>query len=218
MAKRRRKNKDAVPRELDRSGKLCLAFVNTAVMRPDNRFRRPDAAARPATAALDRYEDLVAWGKRLGVLTAADAEKLLRRAAEVPAEAAGVFARAIELRAELERIFLKARYKKPPAAPILAPLNAALETVPARRLAPGEDGVVWRWPDPGAALDSMLWPVIASAAELVTSEERRWVDVCANRDCTWLFWDGKSRMRKYCDDLICGNRRRAAKERWRRKH
>jgi predicted RNA-binding Zn ribbon-like protein len=53
----------------------------------------------------------------------------------------------------------------------------------------------------------MLWPVVRSAAELLTSDELGRVRECAADNCAWLFLDrSKNRSRRWCDMAVCGNR------------
>ena len=45
------------------------------------------------------------------------------------------------------------------------------------------------WAEGGRALDSMLWPIARSAADLLTSGELEAVRQCGGRNCGWLFLD-----------------------------
>jgi predicted RNA-binding Zn ribbon-like protein len=78
------------------------------------------------------------------------------------------------------------------------------------RLTPTPHGVTWAWMTHAAALDCMLWPVVVSAASLLTSQEAGRVKECVGRACAWLFLDTtKNRSRRYCRAEGCGNRARA---------
>ena len=57
----------------------------------------------------------------------------------------------------------------------------------------------------------MLWPIVESAAELLTSERRSRIGQCADdRGCGWLFLDAtKNRSRRWCAMGDCGNRAKA---------
>ena len=54
----------------------------------------------------------------------------------------------------------------------------------------------------------MLWPIVTSAVELLTSPEARRVKVCPGLgDCGWLFLDtSKSGRRRWCSMEGCGSR------------
>jgi hypothetical protein len=59
--------------------------------------------------------------------------------------------------------------------------------------------------------------IVRSAVELLTSEDRSRLRVCAGEDCDWLFVDGsRNRSRRWCDMSTCGNRAKARRyhERW----
>ena len=75
----------------------------------------------------------------------------------------------------------------------------------------------WTWDCNEEALDGVLWPVVRSAAELLTSEEAKLVRECASDTCTWLFVDrSRTHRRKWCDMAVCGNRAKARRHYQRR--
>jgi len=156
MASRRKKTTDE-PRELATSGALCLAFANSGAPVPDARRLVPLVAVR-----FDRYADVVAWIRRMGAASAAEAERLLAAAAKEAAEAAAAAARARTLRGALVRIFTAESAGKRARAADLKTLNDALvPALAARRLVAAERGCGWTWED-GGGLDRALWPVALS--------------------------------------------------------
>ena len=78
-----------------------------------------------------------------------------------------------------------------------------------RHLTPTKHGVGWAWR--ADDLDSMLWPVILAAADILTDDDERGrVRVCQGEDCAWLFLDrSRRRDRRWCDMSSCGNRAKA---------
>jgi hypothetical protein len=72
--KKKRRKKDERPRELVQSGALCVAFANTAASRPDHRFRVSDPPPETLPESFAAYEDLLAWGRRMGIAEAAGAD------------------------------------------------------------------------------------------------------------------------------------------------
>jgi predicted RNA-binding Zn ribbon-like protein len=53
----------------------------------------------------------------------------------------------------------------------------------------------------------MLWPIVRSAAELLTSEDLGRVRRCGREGCDWLFVDSsKNRSRRWCSMEMCGSR------------
>lgn len=183
-------------------GWLCLDFANTldwhASDHPEER--------------LNSYSDLVAWSERAGLLTAPEAQRLLRRAEGHPADATGVLKSAIALREVIYRIFSAVAHGRAPEAVDLVSLNAALpEALCRSRIVRLEDKFTWDWADVEDALDCMLWPVAWSAADLLTSEDVHRVGECADdRGCGWLFLDlSRNHSRRWCDMKDCGNRAKA---------
>jgi predicted RNA-binding Zn ribbon-like protein len=76
----------------------------------------------------------------------------------------------------------------------------------------------WHWGGPEQALDRPLWPIVRSAAELLSSDERTLLRECAAETCSWLFLDrSRSRRRRWCDMATCGNRAKARRHYQRKK-
>ena len=175
-------------------GDLALDFVNTVDGELDG---------EPGFEHLRGYEDLVAWGHRVGILSEERARRLLREARERPSEAEAAHARALELRDDLYELFRAvARGKSPSLGSVEALGRAESEALSRARLAPGEEGFVWEWPDEGD-LDGVLWPVVHAATELLTSGPLDRVKGCAA--CRWLFVDeSRNRSRRWCTMEECG--------------
>lgn len=171
---------------------------------------------RPETDGLHGYGDLLALARQTGSATEGEAARLAARAAREPRAAAAAFARALTLREAVYRIFSAIAAGRPPAEDDLDRLNAELpEALSHLRLAPRGSGFGWAWeaPAPRAPeppLDAPLWPILRSAAELLTSDELPRVRECASPSCTWLFVDrSRNRSRRWCSMETCGNRAKA---------
>lgn len=181
--------------------KPCLIFANTV------------GGSRPATECeyLHDYTDLLAWSQHAGLITASEAQRLLAEATHHPLEAARVFERAILLRETIYRIFSAVAAGGVPETADLGILNEALAEVLAKlQVTPAETGFTWSWRSDPKALDGMLWPVVRSAGELLTSAELQRVRECAGDKCGWLFIDtSKNHSRRWCDMNDCGNRAKA---------
>ncbi len=67
---------------------------------------------------------------------------------------------------------------------------------------------MWTWDADIRALDRMLWPIVSSAIELLTSHDLRRVKECPGAgDCGWLFFDtSKNGTRHWCSMEGCGSR------------
>jgi predicted RNA-binding Zn ribbon-like protein len=91
-------------------------------------------------------------------------------------------------------------------------VNAGLsQSLGQARLHAGPTGFTWGWADNPGALDRLLWPVMQSAAELLTSDLVARVGECQDdRGCGWLFIDtSRNRSRRWCSMGGCGNRAKA---------
>ncbi len=182
-------------------GALCLDFANTV-------DERPTAAPKER---LGTYADLVSWGAQSGALGREEAAALRRRAARSPAEAGRALARAREVREAIFSIFADRAIGRRPRQEALVVLEAALPGALGRlRIVPAGEGFAWGWRRDEEALDAMLWPVIRSAADLLTSGDLPRVRRCASPTCAWLFLDrSRNGTRRWCDMTVCGNREKA---------
>jgi predicted RNA-binding Zn ribbon-like protein len=179
--------------------RLCLEFVNTLLWH----------ASEHPEETLQSYVDLVTWARGVKLVSGHEARKLLRDAADRPAEASQVLKRATALREAIYRIFVALVHEKSPAEADLAELNNMLTKMTSgARIAKTARGFAWSWDVDEDALDSLMWPIALSAAELLISEECERVGQCADDlGCGWLFLDtSKNRSRRWCDINDCGNR------------
>lgn len=184
------------------SGALCLDFSNTLEWR---------AGDQPEDR-LNDYDDFISWGQAAGIIDGGRADQLRRLASKRRKQAADTLARAIELREALFRIFSYASGDNGIDASDLAHLNRSLSrALPRLRLVSTDDGFDWQWQDEPEALDQIVWPVLRSAADLLTSGRLDRVRVCADdRGCSYLFIDtSRNRSRRWCSMESCGNRAKA---------
>lgn len=179
------------------AGAVCLDFANTVDSRP---------TAEPRELLGD-YDDLVRWSVQSEVLTSSQARRLVAEAGRRGGQAASVLRRARELREAIFEIFSAIARETPPPEDALRVLNRRLPAAFERlRLDADGAGFRWGWEDDDA-LDRMLWPVVRSAAELLTSDDLDRVRECAADNCAWLFLDrSKNHSRRWCDMAVCGNR------------
>lgn len=183
-------------------GRLCLDLANTLDERGTDHPRE----------LLPRYEDLLSWGVQAGAIACAEAGPLRTHAARRPAAASEALSRATSVREAIFRIFSAVVDHLEAPADALSLLNRSLaESLGQRRLERHGRGLAWGWRDtarPG--LDRVLWPVVLSAADLLTSSDLVRVRRCTGAGCAWLFIDiSKSRTRRWCDMSVCGNRAKA---------
>jgi len=186
------------------AGEACLDFVNTL----DNR-----AIPGHALELLENYSALTEWALQAGLISARERRALLSFANSHPAQAQLVLRSAVQLRECLYRAFLRVVNDQPPAPADLALLGAYVASSYSHlRLLPHDNIFRLDWSVCAQRLDSVLWPVVKSAAELLTSEDLKRVRQCDVSTCRWFFVDrSKNHSRRWCDMKICGNRVKARK-------
>jgi len=180
-------------------GRLCLDFVNTVDGRKND--------SSPLGDKLDAYSDLVAWSRHSGIVTAADAARLIKECKQKPAAANTVLRRAIALREALHRIFKAAMMERAPRSIDLETVNdELLKARKNERLISTDEGFKWEWIDGETALDRMLWPIAQSAAEFLNAGDFSRLRECGGEECGWLFEDtSRNRSRQWCHMQDCGN-------------
>jgi predicted RNA-binding Zn ribbon-like protein len=187
-----------------RGGVPCLDFVNTVGWRLTDR----------PSEYLRSYEDLLTWGRQAGLLTPEETEGLSQQATLDPEGAQETLSRALALREAIHRAITAAIAGEPQDESDLSALNRELSIALSRlRVMPAGDAYGWGWDwsgdDGRPPLDSPLWPVARSAAELLTSPKLSRVKVCADKGCGWVFLDeSRNSSRRWCDSRDCGNRER----------
>jgi predicted RNA-binding Zn ribbon-like protein len=191
-------------------GRLCLDFANTVSTR-DEALRRE---------YLTDYEQLVAWARHAHILAGDEAGTLLRTTAQQPERAAEALDRAVALRETIYRIFAAIADHREPAGPDIAALSSAVREAFFRlSIAPSAGGFEWSWVTDGDDLDRILWPVVRSAADLLTSGDLGRIRQCAREGCDWLFVDGsKNRSRRWCSMDMCGSRVKSRRYYYRRRN
>jgi len=177
-------------------GALCLDFVNTVEWRG-----APERAER-----LTNYAELLAWAEAAGAIDRRTRIRLDGAAKARPQAAAAQLAAAIELRETFAGLLAP-----DPRLLLLDRLNAWLARAPERtRIAASAQSYVWAASRERDDLAAPLWPVVWSAADLLTSGQAQRVRSCSDRRCAWLFLDiSRTRRRRWCSMEGCGNRAKA---------
>jgi predicted RNA-binding Zn ribbon-like protein len=184
-------------------GALCLDFLNTI----------HEYGAADPKEELDKLDDLIDFETQTGAITHKEAKLLSQKAAANPVLAGKILAIAKECRSALFRIFAAISHAKSPQEKDLNSFNQQLARVMQNlRLRKKGHQMEWAWREDFDNLDRIMWPIVHSAAELLTSNDRQLVRECGSQTCTWLFVDrSKNRTRRWCDMKTCGNRAK-----WRR--
>jgi predicted RNA-binding Zn ribbon-like protein len=180
------------------SGAVCLEFANTI---ENYRLDNP-------LDFFSRYEDMLAWSLDQGLVSEATSAHLSRKAEADASQAADVFAAAKVLRARIYRVFSAIAHGIEPARADVSSLNRELSGALTHLQLEGSEGRYrWFWCDQATRLDSLVWPVLRSAAELLVAPGLQRLRQCNGDKCTWLFLDrSKNRSRRWCHMQICGNR------------
>jgi len=169
----------------------------------------------PDDERLTSYDRLTEFAEGAGVLDSATADKLRRIAARRPGEAQRVLASAHALRDALQHLVSASAGESPAKH---APDKSALETVNSLmgdalhhlNLARNESGNALRWQRMAESLEAPLWPLVWSAAQLLSGDEQNKLRVCGGPDCGWVYVDrSRNRLRRWCQMETCGNRAKA---------
>jgi predicted RNA-binding Zn ribbon-like protein len=203
-------------------GALCLDFANTLDDRPELHPRE----------FLASYADLLAFTQAANSLPERHLATLQSEAARHSDDAQRALARARGVREAIYRLFLALAEERAAPADDLATLNEVLadalrqaRIVPVDRSATGPgageadatgigQGVGqrfgWGWTSDPPHLEAPIWPVVRSAADLLTSPDLTSLRLCASDTCSWLFLDtSRNGSRRWCSMRTCGNRAKA---------
>jgi predicted RNA-binding Zn ribbon-like protein len=179
-------------------GALCLDFTNTASGRGTEHHLEH----------LHRFDHLLAWARHAGAIDEEALRAFMAAAERSPAAAGRAVRAARRLRESLYVVFHAVVHGTTPPPDDLAALNRALKPAHgAAVLAPAGRGLAWRWPDGAAKPERLIWPVLRSAAELLTGSGLERIKVCPGHGCGWLFLDRtRNGRRRWCEMEVCGSR------------
>jgi predicted RNA-binding Zn ribbon-like protein len=184
------------------AGDLGLDFVNT--------LEHHEGPVQEEV--LTSWRDLVDWAANAGLATPEVAGILRALGTTNPRAANAVFRRALQLRDCLYRIVIALLAARHPAGDDLRLFNgffAEAQAAVVLRAAPGE--LVLDHPVSPDRPVSLLGPVVAAAARLLTSPETiALIRRCDAETCRQFFVDrSKNHSRRWCDMKLCGNRAKA---------
>ena len=179
------------------AGNLALDFVNTVAFRADPRKKKEH---------LQTAEDVYRW---------AGQAQLPDRAAIKsgrPAETAAL-RRIRAVREQLFEVFHAIASDDPIPAETLTQIGDELHVCWARRCLSVEGAEVrWIWRPDARSTDYLLYPVLTSATDLLTSDSHGSIRQCEDAGCGWLFLDrSNARTRRWCSMGDGGNRNKARK-------
>jgi predicted RNA-binding Zn ribbon-like protein len=183
------------------AGHPALDLVNTL----DYRYRGTTTEEN-----LNTWDDLVRFLAESGILGEGKARKL-RRIESTAAERSAVLAQAIALRETIADIAYALLDGVEIPGDALERFDAfAKEAATHRHLIAAESRLEWKWEGVTRYVDSPVWLLAQSSAELLLSERVAQMRGCASESCRWLFLDtSKNGTRRWCEMKTCGNRMKA---------
>lgn len=181
-------------------GNLALDFVNTWGDR-----------ARPGTDQLDSFQRVVDFAREAGLMNKSRARTFAAAGKRDNGSASEALRAARRLRESLYGLFSSQVRGCAPEPEDLARVNRCIRSAfPNLEIRTLGEGLAWTGDGASTRLESLLWPIIRSAAELLTSPEIGLVHECEGADCTWLFLDrSRTGQRRWCSMASCGNRAKA---------
>src|SRR6266508_5817103 len=134
-----------------KSGHPVLEFTNTV----------SNHASEHPGEKLFNYEDLLAWTGKVGLLHEEQLQMLMGKAATQPKESAAIFAKSLELRETVYRIFVAKTKAKSPADRDLMILNSVLAPLTSdAQIVYRSGGFEWGWNFDESALEAPLWVIV----------------------------------------------------------
>jgi predicted RNA-binding Zn ribbon-like protein len=169
----------------------------------------------PENDRLTGFHRLTRWAEGAGIISARAAASLRAQASARPGDAEAAHRTALRARAVLERLFGAIARNEPPGE-ALDDFNALLaRALKPMRVMPGgrgrrAGGMQLGWDQPEGSLDSIIGPVIWSAASLIVSDEAQRIRICGGADCGWIYVDrSRNGLRRWCQMATCGTREKS---------
>jgi predicted RNA-binding Zn ribbon-like protein len=193
-----KENQDIFEMRLD-GGNLSLNFVNTVY----------DRHGPPYEGYLHNYLDLITWSHYTGAINTSQKKRLLEISRKNQDQANQIYKSSIQLREAIYE-FIVSMIDREDVPPVNMPLinqwlSKAFSNLELTQL---ENRFVLDWKTENFGLESVLWPIIRSFVDLITSDDRKRIKQCSN--CGWVFVDNsKNKSRRWCSMEICGNRVKA---------
>jgi predicted RNA-binding Zn ribbon-like protein len=180
---------------------LCLDFANTLSWR---------LSSQPIER-ITTFQELSSWARQAGLVSRTQAKRLEAEAAAHPRHSRHLLDQARSLRELIFAVFAAVSEDRSPAEADLRQLQRRIQQAIAHsRLRPGASSYGWESVAAGSTADWLLWSIVRSAGDLLTSSDLRLVGQCSGRDCRWLWVDRtRNQSRRWCAMSACGNRAKA---------
>ena len=165
---------------------------------------------------LTTYGRVIEWAEGAKVLSARQAAALRAQARTRRREAEAALRTTLRVRQVLSRLFgALARGDSGKEAlddfnRLLGPVLGHLRvTGPSDRLKRGQP-LQLGWEQLETKVESIVWPVLWSAASLLVSGEAARIRVCGGTDCGWMYVDrSRNQLRRWCQMETCGTREKS---------
>ena len=172
----------------------------------------------PENERLTDFARLISWAEAAGVVSSSAGAALRKRADARPGEAAAAHHNALETRAALARLFGRIAAGRAGSRDLhdfnrlLGPPLEHMQLLPAAMR--GSQDLQLGWEKKDSRLQSVVWPVLWSAARLLTSDEAGQIRVCGGEDCGWIYVDrSRNGLRRWCQMETCGTREKSRRRR-----
>jgi predicted RNA-binding Zn ribbon-like protein len=172
---------------------------------------------------LTDYERLTRWAEGAAVISPGAGKSLRARARARPRDAESAYRLAIQTRSVLWRVFGAIAREEPPGDGLarfnrlLAAALKQMRVAPTIQRGTRDRFLQLAWDEGDERLDSVIWPVVWSAASLLISEEVRNIRICGGPDCGWMYVDrSRNRLRRWCQMETCGTREKSRRRAIRR--
>lgn len=166
---------------------------------------------RPQPETLTDYLSWLAWCEDGGLITRAEARRLIAAAKAEPVAAAGQHREVMALRDLTVRFYSARVLRKKAADGDVAALNALLRKYTrSPELTPTGLGYVRHSADDESSLLGPMRHLLGLIASFLTSPDFCSVSMCMGERCGWFFVDRTpTRRRRWCSMAGCGNRAKA---------
>jgi predicted RNA-binding Zn ribbon-like protein len=182
------------------AGHPALDLVNTL----DWRYRETGPEELIAS-----YDDLLRFTAQCGLISSAEARRLLRNI--TGNKGAHMIAETRALRESAASVFYAVVDENDPPTDAIRELESRFKEAEAHRcLRWSQSRLQWEFPATAPASELPLWILSLKTAQLLTSANIGMIRACGNPECRWLFLDtSKNHTRRWCEMKICGNRMKA---------
>jgi predicted RNA-binding Zn ribbon-like protein len=165
---------------------------------------------------LTSYDRVIEWAEGAGILSSKQAASFRAQARARPRQAEAAVRTTLRVRQVVGRLF-SAMAQREPGREALDDFNRllgqALQEMRVTRAGErrrSSQTLRLGWENLEKSLESIVWPVVWSAASLIVSEEASRIRICGGGDCGWVYVDrSRNGLRRWCQMETCGTREKS---------